>query len=723
MKNKKNWFNYFLMSILLLFIIYLFIAFESSFGRYFYLLIGIGLLGTGYSFIKSGSSNVIIGVIFIVISVIPFYNAFKNNIDSLLDTNKEANGFTIENYDVTLDVGIDNKVKVTEDIKVHFYENGLHGIYRYVPKWLEYTGKDGNTIKRMSKVSNLSAYMEKYKVVDGSKPKIIIGDSEKTVSGYHTYTIKYTYDMGNDPFEGFDEFIFHAFGDYWGTPIKNPTIVINMPKPIDGNAINFFNDKYRKKSSNDYLNYDINGNTITVTLKDDSYALNGALTIDIELPDNYFIEGNGNYGWFSFIITMVVLGTTGYIIYMWSRYGKDTNKKVPTIEFYAPDNLNPAEIGYVYNRGRTNKKLTVSLIVELASKGCIKIEEIKGKSKKDSKIKITNLYPSLGLSSSNNGEESKKEMLTESKPQFVIKKLNSDKILTEKERNVYNSLFNDNSFVKVVDINNDDFIKVKDSLVNNGYIAILKDGTTFINEENNSKEDLKDLAKPFPNLDEMEKYVYDKLFEYDNIIILNEHRTIYKAFMNTDTLLKNKFNEKVYDVESQEKKIITLVFSVILLVLAMLSFFDIEDLNPKMGYLYYISFGCVIVDFVLAFVMVRKTTYGEVVSAKVKGFREFLETAEKEKLESLVNDNPNYFYDILPYTYVLNISRKWIDKFQNIKMPENNTSDMSCLNNSILFNSIANDVSFPSSSSGGSSGGGCSSCGGGCSSCGGGGSW
>ena len=139
--------------------------------------------------------------------------------------------------------------------------------------------------------------------------------------------------------------------------------------------------------------------------------------------------------------------------------------------------------------------------------------------------------------------------------------------------------------------------------------------------------------------------------------------------------------------------------------------------------MYYIAFGCVILDYILAVIMDKKTKYGETISAKVKGFRDFLDTAEKEKLEALVLDNPHYFYDILPYTYVLNLSKKWIEKFQDIKMPETENSGISYLGSTMLFDTIASDISFPSSSGSGGSSGGCSSCGGGCSSCGGGGSW
>lgn len=64
----------------------------------------------------------------------------------------------------------------------------------------------------------------------------------------------------------------------------------------------------------------------------------------------------------------------------------------------------------------------------------------------------------------------------------------------------------------------------------------------------------------------------------------------------------------------------------------------------------------------------KRTKYGNEMLGKIRGFKNFLETVEKEKLESLVMQNPNYFYDILPYTYVLGISDKWIKKFETISL-------------------------------------------------------
>ena len=119
----------------------------------------------------------------------------------------------------------------------------------------------------------------------------------------------------------------------------------------------------------------------------------------------------------------------------------------------------------------------------------------------------------------------------------------------------------------------------------------------------------------------------------------------------------------------------------------------------------------------------KRTTFGTRIYGKIKGFKNFLETAEKEKLEELVNQNPTYFYDILPYTYVLGISDKWMKKFETISITKptwyDSTNDFDIVTfNSFLTTTMTSvehsaDISGSSSSGGGSSGGGSGGGGGG----------
>ena len=62
----------------------------------------------------------------------------------------------------------------------------------------------------------------------------------------------------------------------------------------------------------------------------------------------------------------------------------------------------------------------------------------------------------------------------------------------------------------------------------------------------------------------------------------------------------------------------------------------------------------------------KRTKYGNELYRRLVGFKNFLETTQKDKLNELLNDNPSYFKEIIPFTYVLNISNKWIKQFADI---------------------------------------------------------
>jgi uncharacterized membrane protein len=72
------------------------------------------------------------------------------------------------------------------------------------------------------------------------------------------------------------------------------------------------------------------------------------------------------------------------------------------------------------------------------------------------------------------------------------------------------------------------------------------------------------------------------------------------------------------------------------------------------------------IAFLFSFFIRQRTDDGHEVKQRINGFRIFLEKAEKERLEMLVEENPTYFYDMLPYAYVLGVSDKWVKNFEGI---------------------------------------------------------
>ncbi|MGN1123233.1 MAG: DUF2207 domain-containing protein [Eubacterium sp.] len=73
-----------------------------------------------------------------------------------------------------------------------------------------------------------------------------------------------------------------------------------------------------------------------------------------------------------------------------------------------------------------------------------------------------------------------------------------------------------------------------------------------------------------------------------------------------------------------------------------------------------------VISLIMSFFIRRRTEKGHQLKQRINGFKIFLETAEKEKLEAMVEENPKYYYDILPYAYVLGVSDKWTKNFEGI---------------------------------------------------------
>lgn len=147
-------------------------------------------------------------------------------------------------------------------------------------------------------------------------------------------------------------------------------------------------------------------------------------------------------------------------------------------------------------------------------------------------------------------------------------------------------------------------------------------------------------------------------------------------------------------------------------------------LTQNIIYLIMYIIGTISIAILLVFVQImpKRTKYGNEMLGKLRGFKRFLETAEKEQLEALVNQNPEYFYNILPYTYALGVSDVWMSRFETIAMKSPDWYVGYSAFNFNDFNHFMSDTmksaqtamsSSPSSSSGGGSSGGGSGGGGG----------
>ena len=231
------------------------------------------------------------------------------------------------------------------------------------------TRTDGTISSNRAKITNISV-SENYTTSNENGYKVIkIGSSSQTITGRHSYTIKYTYNLGKDPLKNADELYYNLIGNEWDASISNVTFKITMPKSFNKQLLGFSSGtKGSTNSSN--VSYRVDGNVISGFLINTLSAEEG-LTVRLTLPEGYFVGASTNIDMYSIAVIIFSLACVLIADRLWAKYGKD-NEVIETVEFYPPEGYNSLEVGLLYKGKAGNKDIT-SLLIYLANKGYIEI--------------------------------------------------------------------------------------------------------------------------------------------------------------------------------------------------------------------------------------------------------------------------------------------------------------------------------------------------------------
>ena len=246
------------------------------------------------------------------------------------------------------------------------------GIFRKIPITNNITRTDGTKSSNKAQITNISVSESYTTYIENGYKVIKIGSSGQTLTGKHSYTIKYTYNIGKDSLKDVDELYYNLIGNEWDTTIKKLSFTIKMPKTFDQTLLGFSSGRKGSTSSSN-ISFNVDGNTINGSTNK-SLNVGEGVTIRLTLPEGYFINAGFKMDMFSIIIIVISICVSLIAILLWMKYGKG-DKVVETIEFYPPEGFNSAEIGYIYKEGANNTSI-ISLLVYLANKGYLKIEQI-----------------------------------------------------------------------------------------------------------------------------------------------------------------------------------------------------------------------------------------------------------------------------------------------------------------------------------------------------------
>ena len=593
----------------------------------------------------------------------------------------ESTGYNITAYDVDIYVTEGNVLKVTEKIDTNF-KTAKHGIIRSIPLTGTVRRSDGSKGSFRAKISNINVsdnYTKTTSFTNGQKlVELKIGDADTTLRGNKSYTISYDYALGDDKVSDYDELYYNIIGTQWDTTISNVTFSIHMPKDFDTSKIGFTHGA-QGSSQTDGITYEVDGNTITGEYNSKLDSYNG-LTVRIELPQGYFVIKDYQK-YIDYAVIALFIGLVVITFVLWLKNGKD-KPVVETVEFYPPEGLNSAELAQAYKVKISGEDVT-SLLIYLANKGYLKIKE-------EDKKGIISTYKAITFvklkeyDGENYSEKTFFDGIFKYGDEVPISKLEDKFYITQ--RKIVNHINSKKNIEKVID---------KKSISARSVTTIL------------------------------ELVVLIIIWLILGIIIGDMYSLLFALPFVLLALLMVKGSIELFIT----KKVSAIALGIICVFLGLgflycsqLTVLIENDIFSSADKLVFeVGIVSIILLSILEAIMPARNEYGTKMLGKIRGFKKFLETARKEELERLVEENPSYFYDILPYTYVLGVSSKWIKKFEtmNLRSPDwydsANAFTVSDFGRSInnAFNTTNSAMSSSPSSSGSSSGGGGGSSGGG----------
>ena len=595
------------------------------------------------------------------------------------DSDKDTN-VRYDNIHKSIEIDENKVCHITETITVTFKEPKINvGLSRNVSRANKITrivdGKE-YVSKTISGLKAYTVYMdgeEEYAFVETDTDYYYIntGRDYDYKVGQHVYEIRYDYDMGEDFISQFDDFTFDIMDYGFRSEVSAFSADIKLPSSfVDENIESMltFRTNFMREVSYEDVNFSYNSAEKTISCSTGYLGRAQGLTIQLILPQGFFKTSYTPHPLYYVVIAACVLTVIAAALIL--TFNRIRKHGVVTPEFAPPKGYSPISVAYAW-RGDIKSKDFAALIISWASKGFVNID-IKSKTRiVVTKLKEFELEEPLTATS---GDE---------KHLFETMFSKGDVFDTRICRSDLSHASKLNSAVSLIYMKPDE----KKKKIRTAKFALHALACLPL---------LLLLLWGIVALDLTFGSLFMFLFPLIAILVFTETRQIpiwfrliwCGGFSVPMAFLIGSFD---YSYDFMHLWIYVLIIFYLVHILAI---------------------------FVKGFTKEEIAVRGQLI-----GFKNFLVRAELKQLEMLVEENPNYYYDILPYCYVFGITNKMEKKFKALRMenPEYFNGYSAVVIGSCISHSFGHAGASIGRSGGGSGGGGFGGGGGGSSGGGGGG--
>lgn len=529
----------------------------------------------------------------------------------------------------------DRTCRITQNFAVMFLDdgyldNGSHGIYYDIPvnsgekiRNLTVTARGNYRSSISESVPYVLEHESGFKIV-----RVRIGDEDRVFyeDDTLTATVEYDYITPVHP-DNKNLLDINAIGYGWMNPVADATVTVTYPTAVSLNSVSAESGAQGNTVAVGEVSLSDDGKTVTV--RAGSLAPFNGVRVKCEMPDGLL---SSNFDIKDLIIPGIGMILLLLVVVLMLVLGKDKPLS-PVVNFYPPrvdgadgekHQMLPVQMGKIID-GTCSLEDVTSLIFYWASKGFIRIEEESGET------------------------------------YFV--KLKDIEAVTGYEKRMFDKMFEGKKK------KNDDTVRVSLSSLKGKFATAVSAVKTSVDNEYRGtfyKKGFNALAIAAEILTVVYGLCVGILCTFKvgigfinlaGIMVLIP--AVIAAFMGYN-LVKNY-------VKLSDKKRRT--FTVLLFAATIMLSVAVMFLVPThvMGWVEKAVFAvCYGFSAALApFLTVRTDNYTDELN-EIVGFRDFIRDVEKDKLEALLEEDPQYYYNILPYANVLGVSSIWADKFKDI---------------------------------------------------------
>ncbi|MCW2120234.1 DUF2207 domain-containing protein [Flavobacterium sp. 7A] len=532
-------------------------------------------------------------------------------------------------FDTKIQIEHSGKIQITENITIK--AEGIdfeHGLLRVLP--LTRPDKEGNKIEVRYDIQSVKkdGREEDYFTKESNGFwKIYIGDKNVQLQeGIYTYQIIYSSPYQIGYFASFDELYWNATGTDWDFPIDLATCEIYLPQNKQ-QFKNIYSYSGRSGTTTSRVMNDLVNNNSVARFAVHDLGSHEGMTVAVSfakgivLPPSTLVKSASFYKEIKEELWSVIFGIGTVFFCFYLRLRKRDNTLIKTIipEFRPPYEWSPALVGYVYQNG-VEDKVYMASVVQTAIKGVIKITS-----------------------------SIQKDTFTSSKIYEIEVLDKSPKSLTDEEENFFKPI-----------------AKRKKLLVSKAYYRIFE--RAYNGWYTSVKHQLK--LKDYHVSTTLEKWI--------GFVLMANIGLFFLMLSNTSGIINYSFfffliSGSVTVTLWLRRELKDWRFQLLR------GFFCFSLIVPTLfiyiGSLFMSSFLKLFIQAILLlgyifyrFSLGKYTTKGAEVIQRIEGFKRYLETAEKNRMNMLnpPEQTPELFEELLPYAIALDVDVAWGNQFGTV---------------------------------------------------------